>query len=323
MLRRFLLTLLSSWIVNPLGILVAQGFGIANSPVVILVLLATGACVPFQLLINECVAAAESRGRLHAKKAQLALLLFVQFGVCTLSVTWFATQNFPLPLTVLVAIQLAVSNGLSYQTSLRYYRLIMTNHVRLRTSVIVGAMPGTATLLLYFAYCTASSWLAGFPSEFFIVASTVIPAVIQWWYVRRIPINIDTAINYSNTKDFPVPLNRWLLAAALALAALSLGSSRLRETIALSRIDYVALLLVALNSILSLINTLTRAAFLSQQGAVYRTRLARGVISLSVACALSLVLNPSMFLLLALLCTQLAIAWVIESGRNIPVEKRW
>jgi hypothetical protein len=312
--------MVSSWIVSPLAVLVAQGFGVANSPVVIAVLLATGACVPFQLLINECLAVAETKGRLQSTRIQLAMLLAMQFSVCILSVSCLARQNFPLSQIVLIAGLLAVSSGLSYQTSLWYFRLVTTSVASLRVSVIVGAIPGITSLLLYFAYCGISSWQTPFPSEVFIVASTVLPAIVQWGYVQRLSMHFQATPSWPNTESRPAPSTGWLFASVVLLTFLVVGSTRLREEIAVFSADYVALVLVVLNSMLSLINTITRATFLSRPGNMHRkplTWLVIGVAAFSVSTfAFG---SSSAFLLFTLLGTQLAVAWVIGITQNIII----
>lgn len=319
MLSRFLLTMVSSWAMNPLAILVAQSFGVANAPVVIAVLLATGACVPFQLLINECIAATETRGRLRSTRRQLVMLLSVQFAACVLSVAWLGTQNFPLSQIVLIAGLLAVSTGFSYQTSVWYFRLAMTSSMCLKMSVMVGAIPGITSLLLYFAYCGISPWQSSFPSDVFVVASTVLPAIVQRRYVQNLSLHFDTAFRPPATESPPAPSTSWLIAAAVVLAALTAGSTRLRGEIAFFRSDYVAVVLVVLNSLLSPINTMTRAAFLNQPRDIYRKWLTWSVIGVAALSAITFALGSSVFLLLALLCAQLAVASVIEAARQVPI----
>jgi hypothetical protein len=317
MLRSFLLTLLSSWIVNPLGILVAQGFGVANSPIVILVLLATGACVPFQLLMNECIAATESRGQAQVGRLQFGLLLSVQAVACGATIYGMSSQHFSLLVIPVVVFFLVINTALSYRVSLRYYRLVKHAAVSKQAAIVIGIIPGVTSLLLYLAYSLAASRGAQ-KAAGFIVVSTVLPSLVQWLYLQTFKGGAALASQISEALLSKLHYG-WLIAAIVALAVLAAGSTRLRETIATLSANHVALLLVALNSVLSLINTSTRAAFLDRAGGGQQRLL--GVMALVMAIAGVAAnavgwLTASMIWLIAM---QLAIAWVIEAARRIPV----
>jgi hypothetical protein len=317
MLRRFLLTLLSSWIVNPLGILVAQWFGVANASVVILVLLATGACVPFQLLMNECISATAASGQSHASRGQLGLLLTIQSAACAVTVSTLAVQHFPTAQIAIVVGALAINTGLSYRISLRYYRMVTEGIISMRAAVVVGIIPGVTSLLLYLAYCLVTQYDPQIAAAF-IIASTVVPSVAQWRYLQT---NAKPCIDQSVTPSFDVrrrPAIGWLFGTTLALAALSAGSTHLREMVAQLSADHVALLLVALNSMLSLVNTSTRAAFLNRSGDSQQKPLAMAVAAMAGAGASAVWLGWWVAPLLALIAAQLSIAWVIEAARRMP-----
>lgn len=317
MLRRFLLTLLSSWIVNPLGILVAQGFGVANSPVVILVLLATGACIPFQLLMNECIAATESRGQAHAGRLRIGLLLSVQAVACAGTIYGLSVQRFPAPLVALVVVLLAINTGLSYRVSLRYYRLVTQAVVSMPAAVVIGIIPGATSLLLYLAYSLTANH-APEAATGFILASTALPSLVQWRYLHTFPDWPGQSASVS-ADSRPRLVVGWLVTSALALAVLAAASTRLREMVAQLSADHIALLLVALNSMLSLINTSTRAAFLNRAGSGQQRPLGLAAMVMAIVGAAAAAAGWQAMPLIALIATQLAIAWIIEAARRMPV----
>lgn len=318
MLRRFLLTLLSSWIVNPLGILVAQGFGVANSPIVILVLLATGACVPFQLLMNECIAATESRGQAQAGRLQIGLLLFIQAVACGATVYSLSLHSISALVIAVVVLFLAINTALSYRVSLRYYRLVKQTALSKHAAVVIGIIPGVTSLLLYLAYSLTASRLPQTAAGF-ILASAVLPSLVQWRYLQTITGGAALALPAS---EAPLPKlhHGWLFAAVVALAALAAGSTRMRETVASLSANHVALLLVALNSMLSLINTLTRAAFLNRAGGGQQRPLGVVALAMAITSVFATAVGWQTAPLIALIATQLAIAWVIEATRRMPVQ---
>lgn len=316
MLKRFLITLLASWVVNPLGILVAQWFGVANTPTVILVLLASGACVPFQLLMNECIAACESRGQARTNQRQRTLLLAMQAATCAIAIWGLTEQRFPVSQVAVVVGMLVINTNFSYRISLRYYRLVSAATLSIRSAIMIGAIPGLTSLLLYLAYCLAARHESSAAVPL-IIASTIVPTLVQWCYLRLISKSVDRVIPNAFDSHHTL-VTGWLLAASFALSVLAASSTNLREAVATLSADHVALLLVALNSLLSLVNTATRAKFLVREGRSIKGLLA-SVAALSVAAfgvAHLMQWGPSA--IFALVATQASIAWVIDWARRLP-----
>jgi hypothetical protein len=316
MLKLFLLGLFSSWLATPVGILVAQGFGVANSPVVLLVLLATGACVPFQLLMNECVAATESRGEARACRSLIATLLFAQFTTCAATIYYLSTQQYSSVLVVGVAACLVVSTGLSYKASLYYYRLASEAVLSPHAAVVTGIIPGLSNIVLFLSYSILAGYLPWAASAF-VIATTLLPAVIQWQYLKRLS---DRLID---TKPFtldalPVLSNRWLLGAVIALAVLSVGSTWTRESVANLSVSHAGLLLVALNSMLGLINTFTRVAFLRRRRVGQQRALAVAAVSMAGVATIGTLMGWALVTLIVFVTTQLSTALVIEIARRMP-----
>lgn len=315
MLTRFLFTLMSAWIVNPLAVLLAQSFGVANTPVVILVLLAIGACAPFQLLFNECVATAESLGRSRTSWVQRGLLLAIQSVACAIAIGGLAIQNFSILLIFIIVVLLAANTALSLQISSRYFHLVTRSTLSIRDSVIVGVIPGLTCLLLYSFYCFVELDFS-LIGTVLIIASTVFPAITQWGYLQsRSSLYIDFN-EFSHKKETYKPPTGHLLTAAVALTLLTIVATRQRETIALLSDDYIALFLVALNSIFGLIITVTRATFLNRSKKSKTKLFVTSLFILAVASVGSFVLGWWVTSLFALLASQLAIVWVIDLTRS-------
>lgn len=307
---------MSSWIINPLGIIIAQCFGFANTPVIVLVLLAMGASFPFQLLLNECLASAENRKSSKASIFQLILILAMQVTACTYAVLGLSGQKFALDHAFLVIVLLAANTILSYRISIIYYSLVIKNNVSIKESVIVGVIPGLASLFLYTLFSIASNGLHA-EASLFVIATTIVPTCIQWLYVINMRSSIPL-INKEKDKSLPAISTNWLLCVVVCLAFLSAISTFLREAIATLSTNYIALFLVALNSLLSLINTITRADFLS-----------RGTLSLQPILGLMVLISIFLFIgsyifnfsyseIIALIGVQAAIAFVIERARILP-----
>jgi hypothetical protein len=312
-----MLTLLSSWIVNPLGILVAQGFGVANSPIVILVLLATGACVPFQLLMNECIATTESSGQAKAGRLQIGLLLSAQAVACGATIYGLSLQHFSALVIAVVVLFLTINTALSYRVSMQYYRLVKQTAVSQQAAVVIGIIPGVTSMLLYFAYSLAASRVPQIAAGF-ILASAVLPTLVQWGCLQTFTSG-GTLTPHVLEAPLPKLHYGWLFAAVVVLAVLAAGATRLREEVASLSANHVALLLVALNLMLSLINTSTRAAFLNRAGGGQQRLLGVMAPVIAIAGVAATAVGWQTAPLIALIATQLAIAWVIEAARRMPV----
>lgn len=317
MLRRFILTLMSSWVVNPLGILVAQWFGVASSPTIILVLLATGACVPFQLLMNECMAASVENGRTAPTPFQILLVLLIQVAACSWVLYIQANQVFDTIQTALTIIALALNTAMSYQIALSYYHLVARDRISLNTAVHIGAIPGVTSLVLYIIFCLLSTRHAQ-SAVGFIIATAILPSIVQWVYLRR--IRAKTPIHSSpRALQLPMPMaTTWLISSIFALAILTAASTYFRETLSGLSLSHAALLLVILNSLLSLVNTSTRAAFLSKSGRNIQTTLATMSFMALGLMAIGKSMNWKFNMIFGLLATQFCIAWVIEASRRMP-----
>lgn len=317
MLRRFLLSLMSSWMVNPLGILVAQWFDVANQHVVLLLLLASGACVPFQLLLNECLAAAVNRGGILPTRTQLMSILGVQ-GLASIGTLWALTdQDFSFVETVTISLLQALNTYASYRATLIYFGLVLRTRLTDWAAILIGSSPGLTNLTCYIAFSLTSRH--GWPAAGgFILAAALAPTLIQWSYVRWLA-KLDVEFNASSIRVDAPAVDTFKLALALAaLATLSALSTRLRDGIASLSANHVALLLVALNSLLSLVNTATRAKFLVRGGSSIQEVLGGVAMVAIMAFGLASLLQWQLGAILALIAVQASIAWVIEAARRIP-----
>lgn len=322
MFRRFILTLLSSWLVNPLGVLIAQWFGFANSPTVLLILLGSGACAPFQLFMNECLAAGAERGRFIPTRRQLAAVVGIQTIACVASVLALSPKSFPVHEVLVLTAFLAVSTLFSYRISLKYYGLVIRGLMSMREAVVVGVLPGSIALAVYLAYCLLR-WRWPAVSSGVLLLVCALPAVAQWTYINTLvrrtrPADLQTTLE----PDIPAVSNGPLVKSIAWLAFLTMVGTTLRETIASRSMDHVALILVGLNSLVSLANTATRSAFFSSPGALRSRSLHMGMLAMALLSVASWHLAPVVGLFSALIASQLGIVATVERGRNIRTTPR-
>ena len=315
MLSRFLLTLFSSWAVNPLGVLFAHSQGFGQELTILLLLLGTGACVPFQLFMNECLAAGRARKSFQPSWAQLNIILIAQAATCIGTLLVLPNRNFDRLSILVLALLLTFSNGLSYRCSVLYFKLAIHKLLSRGQAVILGMLPGLVSLILFIICIDARQrWVHLSPLIFLLIA--IVPVIIQWAYLAL----LSRSLIKSRTVGAPtktVVSSAPILAALSALVVLTIIGTCLRNSIAEYSVSYAALIVVGLNSMVSLGNTLTHASFLSSAKKGLQVTLfifSGGVALLALICWIYL---PLLSYFLILLASQLSIIAVIEAARKI------
>lgn len=315
--RNFIVMLFSGWIVNPLGIGLAHLYGVDNLPIVIMVLLGVSIGAPFQLFLNECVAPRVQCSRDVARRSTIAFVLLIQ--LCSYMFFMCKTSNLEYQIgpIVFLGVLLLFSNYLSYVLSIKYYEMVVEGNIRVRQSILVGALPGVVSFLVYCAYSISVS---KFGIEFspILLLTTILPAIIQYKYVKYL-----TGLNQVNAFDVDeliAPASDWFFVLTVGpLCALTIVSSSLRESVAVMNSNYVAIILVVLNSTVSLAITLSRALFLRKNSIKYQNVIMYSAIIIVVLLSIALFARHTEKLLIFLLATQFSIAVTVDMGRRFSV----
>jgi hypothetical protein len=215
---------------------------------------------------------------------------------------------------------LATSSLLSYRISLKYYGLVIGGMVSMSEAVVVGALPGCVALAVYIVFCMLI-WHWPATSSDVLILICALPAVAQWTYVKMLvrrtrPADPHAVLESCGSK-LPVVANGPLVVSIAWLAFLTMVGSTLRETIASRSLDHVALILVGLNSLVSLANTVTRTAFFTSQGVPRGRSLNMGMLAMALLAVGLWHLAPVAGLFSALIASQLGIVATVERGRNI------
>jgi hypothetical protein len=294
----------------------AQYSGVANETGVILILIATGACVPFQLFMNECIAPGIQSGKASLPWRHVGLVLILQ----AIAVGWVVSMwnpvlvmDFYVPILILV---LALNTFASYKASLIYLGLVIQGKVSMRLATLVGIMPGLISFFLYIVYCLIFTYYNKILVSV-ILLSTFVPSLVQWLFLNKLG-NIDLKKHLVDMK-IPSVSATWLLMVLASLAALAAISTNLREIIAKSSGEYIALWLVAINGFASLINTITRVSFLSNGGFKNYATLSTIMVIALVFTTLNYYLHWKTASLSALIVVQIAIVWIVEISRRVSV----
>ena len=255
---KFLATLVSSWVVGPAGVLFLHFWGWGSSPVLIALLLALSAAAPIQLLLNEFIAPGAVAGKFFVGRFQILLII-----VATFLAIWFALVSshvvpgggFATPIYFGLAVFASISVWLSYCTSLHYYRAVVSGDVGHKGAIYVGLIPGVSTLMIF-----AAAALTNTPE--ILAMAAVLPAIAQFAFLKNFPITTTIQADANGVNHLMLS-PAMLVVMALALIAIGFGNALLRDTIAGHEQDYAALILVSLNLFGTLVNSFSRAAYIS------------------------------------------------------------
>jgi hypothetical protein len=319
LLRRFMITLLFSWIANPLGVLVAQWLGVTQDPILVIVLLAMGACVPFQIFLNEAIAVRAAAGHDPGRDGRLLLTLIVAMQATTCAVALLALPSTPISWAMLavVVVATAFTSVASYLCTKRYYELSVAGAVSSRQAAAFGAIPGVVALLVYLA----ASVLAGYSViglHVALVLVAVLPTTVVWLFIS----SIRHGSTASSGPPASLPSLRQVALVLLGLVVLTIAGTRLRADIAALRSDYAAVIVVVLNSLASLLTTLTRAMFLRQKQRLH-VALLPGLAVLAAAVGFFLhAAHPVTSQILWLLGVQGLVISLIEVGRRAGLSRQ-
>jgi hypothetical protein len=256
--RGFLITILASWLVAPLGVLVLHFWGLGDDAYVVATLLALSVSVPFQLLLNEFLSVADARGLIRVPKVQLACIagMVLVSSLGSLSVTKTTEWSLPLfPHIVTIAALVAVNAVLSYYSAYYYYRLAISSKINNIVSIANGSIVGLCTLIIFLtAAFTRSSYIA--------IAILIIPGILHvtFFNFKFKESKIDP---YKKGQIATVSLYILLGAASVFFVSTYLASFFRVQFIGWFP-QYAAVLLVATNVIGTAAFTLSRIRFLSE-----------------------------------------------------------
>ena len=306
MLFRFLITLVSSWVVTPLAVLTAHWLGVANESLMIMLLLGLGAGAPFQLLLNESIATQLAGHPSSGSQKTIAVICGAQALSCSGMLLFGSEQNFPVPETIAASLLLAISTATSFKSAVIYYQLATRSTISNAQSMAVGGLPGLVSLLIFASYGIARAAELEVLPEFLLLAA-IAPALAQY----ALLLSLAGRRHAGPSGAMLQSPSHVLWAALCAIILLSLGSTALRDFIAASNASFAALIIVGLNSLASIVNVVTRAAFLQSSKASHSSPLlaAGGVAGGLVAAAWWLA--PVLAQLSALLAAQLWIGAVV------------
>ncbi len=312
---KFLLTLMSSWIVGPAGVLFLHFWGWGDSPVLIALLLALSAGAPVQLLLNEFVAPGAIAGSFVARPVQVAGVLAATFAAI-----WFALLasnevhgGSPFAMAYpLLAVLTTASIWLSYRISLRYYAGIMSGKVGHRAAIYVGIAPGLTTLGVF-----VLAALAGTPN--LLLAAGILPAIVQILILRQVAPGPD--MPEARSFETQIGTNRpglrhiILLVMASLLIAIGIGSTVLRDAIASWQQSYAALILVSLNLMGTIVISFSRAVYLSS-GTDFQKATGSAAVIFTFAAVVVYSTSNIASALMALFALQFLVVTVLALGRR-------
>lgn len=319
---KFLATLVSSWVVGPVGVLFLHSWGWGSSPILIALLLALSAGAPIQLLLNEFVAPGAVARKFYVGRFQILSIIaatFVAIWFVLVSSHVVPGGGLATPIYLGLALFASISVWLSYRTSHYYYRAVVSGDVGHQGAIYVGLIPGLSTLMIF-----AVAALTNTPE--ILVMAAVLPAIAQSIFLKRFPITT-TIQGDSNGVNHLMLAHTTLVVMALSLICIGFGSALLRDVIAGHQQDYAALILVSLNLFGTLVNSISRAAYISSgQSLGSMSGIAVAILLLCAALSFDFSKEISAFLLLFAL--QFLIVIILAIGRanahalNLPTDRQ-
>lgn len=290
-----------------------RGFG--ADPILQTLLLTQGACVPFQLLLNECLAVGQVRVGRAVSKWVVMLVLGAQVLTCVLTLS--ALDGLPMvefPTFLSFALACAVSNFISYKVARVYYSAVLNGRLTRRESVWIGVIPGLSMLLLYtFFFEARARNIIEIPG--FLAVLVPFAAWLQWIFLRHICRQEWAGFVSAGSSGGASPLMTG--AVTVALMMISSMITHYRDEFSGMAPAYGALILVALNTISSATNTVTRARFLTHGRRVHAVLARLGLLFCLGSWVLIALEFPVLSSLVALLGLQLLMIAAIEYARGL------
>lgn len=315
LLSRFLLTLVFSWLVAPMWVALAHWRGFGADPTLHTLLLTQGACVPFQLLLNECLAVGRARVGRGGSVWVVLFILGAQVATCVLALDGMDERNRAQASTVLAfSLACALSNFVSYKVACVYYGAALNGRLTHREAACIGMVPGLSMLGLYTSFFEARARFI-IPDPVFLAVLVPFPACLQWILLRRFSKQEANAIAPGRLSARTPAV---LVGAVTTVLMINSGLiTRYREQFSEMAPAYGALILVALNALSSVANTVTRARYLAHGHRMHAILAAVGFLSCVGAWILFAARMPSVAALAALLGLQLVMIAVIEYARGL------
>jgi hypothetical protein len=311
-LRGFLITAASSWLVAPLGMLALQFGGLGRDPFLVSILLVMSACVPFQLLMNEYLAVSQSKGKLRVSPQQIAIIALLNCGACVVALasaknSEWAVSIFPYGLLIPL---LATGNlVMSFFSVTTYYRLMAQGRIGHRQSIINGSLTGLASLVIY-----VISALSG--SNAILGLVLVVPGALHLsyfvWLAKSAKHNLGSPKQQGKHREFYALLS---VSSAIFLASTYVSSILRIKFISLLP-EFSALLLIGINVVGTAVFTLSRARFLASGDHSLGRRTASLAAVLTVATAAMYSLGSQLYLIPAMVGLHVFNVFVVESLRK-------
>lgn len=249
-----------------------------------LLLLALGTAIPFQLILNECLAVAKAGDRFAATSTQVFLIGLAQCMTCTVTLSLIGgfSEEIVIKAATLGCL-LAMANLCSYSLSLIYYKLTINQRLSVRAAIVIGAIPGVVALTLYGSFFLLARNLPVMNTVLVIMLAPF-PSLVQWLLVQKVAgehmgfLMEDKSLKKPSTTQLILLVSVMMMVTAL--------STRFREDLSARAAGFAALAIVMLNSLTSLANTLTRASFLLKSSGSVSVLFLLSVLLVLVSCCL-------------------------------------
>ena len=291
----------------------------ANNASIVMLLLISSCSTPFQLFMNECLAVGHKNGNYSVRKHDVLLISVAQIISCYFFAKFSLLHPNNFYLFLIVFLQ-AFNTFLSFKVSLVYYSLVINGYINTASALIIGSIPGLVNLFFYFVFGVFGKSFT-YITNYLIIFLAVIPTVGQWFYLNyknKIYSTINSKKNFQKNISF-----LFLFKSLFIIGFLTFFSTHIRESLALLFSKHFSVILVMLNSTLSLINAVTRSYFFSNKNGHTSNILLITMLFLLLAILASIRFSSILSYSFGLLFLQVSISYTIEQGRKMSVSNKF
>jgi hypothetical protein len=310
-----MLTIFSSWIVGPTGVLFLHHLGWGADPMLTSILLALSAAAPIQLLLNEFVAAGATARNFFVSRVQMSMLMVLTVVVINLALTSSNKINGEEPFYfayLSIALLTALSIWISYYTSVAFYTAVISGATSPKQAILIGSAPGILTL--------ASFVIASLRQEpSLLLLGAILPAIGQL-VLSKFLLGRLGQTNLESSRR-PIKLHNCVLATmAGTLMVIGFASTMLRDYLASAQTSYAAVILTGINLTGTLVMSFSRTLYLAA-GRSLGKEPAMILLLFVVAAFATFSVLPHLSALAAILALQIAVVLILGAGRTIGAQR--
>lgn len=310
--ENFGLSVLSSWVVGPVGVIYLHEIGWGQNHYLLAVMLAFTTLAPLQLLLNDFVAAVSVNNKSDISTYDIMIITLIGTIAAALSIVSANYLN-SVPSLIAVSLLSSVSIIISYEISKRFFHGVLYSSVSRLSSSIIGAVPGVTMLAIYIVAGSVRY-------DLLILLVSIAPALAQRAVVGW---KVPTANGGGSGERSPGdrgPIPKGLLYGMLiVLVGIGVLTSFVRSHVAAIDSQYSAIILMSLNLFGTTVVMISRSLYLAT-GKNYFGTIGLVAVVLALMSLVAILVSPLASMLLLIAALSAAVVVVLAVGRYATSE---